>query len=250
MRVRKTYWHNQMEEKELLCCTLNMQFRRWRKINKWIDRILLSVLVFLLIFAGTGLIDSLMFLGEGIGGVRYRGFSELLAINPDTVAWLTMDGTHIDYPVVRSTDNFDYLDKSFEGRFYAGGTLFMDKNNSSPEDTYCIIHGHHMAAGVMFGDLSRYLDPDFFGSNSTGTLLTADYDYDILVFASGIFDAYDQNVYMPGNDIPLEYIKEHAINLRDGVDTDHILMLSTCYDDMTDRRTAVFCALVNKRKHR
>ena len=239
-----------MKEKELLCCRLNLQFRKWRKINTWIDRAILSVLVFLMIFAGTGLIDSFVFLGEGLGSVRYRGFSELLAVNPDTVAWLTLDGTHVDYPVVRSADNFDYLDKSFEGEFYAGGTLFMDKDNSGFEDPYCIIHGHHMAAGVMFGDLSRYLEEDFFRENSTGTLLTADYDYDILVFASGIFDAYDRYIYRPGDDLPLDYIKDNAEHLREGADTDHVLALSTCYDDMTDKRTVVFCALVNKRTHR
>ena len=85
-----------MSEKELLYGELNMQFRRWKRINTWIDRILLSVLLFLAAFAGSGLVGSLVFLEEGTGGVRYQGFSQLLEINLDTAAWLTMDGTHID----------------------------------------------------------------------------------------------------------------------------------------------------------
>ena len=33
-------------------------------------------------------------------------FEELLAINPDVCAWLTLDGTQIDYPILQSaTDN-------------------------------------------------------------------------------------------------------------------------------------------------
>lgn len=239
-----------MEDKDLLNGKLNQQFRKWRRINTWIDRIILSILIFLMIFVGSGLIDGLMFLEEGISSVKYRSFSELMTVNPDTIAWLTLDGTHIDHPIVRSADNFDYLDKNFEGKYYAGGTLFMDKSNRSFDDPYCIIHGHNMAAGAMFGDLSKYLDADFFESNSTGVLLTAEYDYDIIVFASGIFDAYDRIIYRPGESVPLSYIRDSTELLRAEIETDHILTLSTCFDDMTDRRTAVFCALVNKRKHR
>lgn len=239
-----------MSGKEALYSSLSVQFRRWRRINLWIDRSLLSILIFLIVFIGSGLIDSLVFLEAGMGNIRYHSFSQLMKINPDTVAWLTMDGTHIDHPVVRSVDNFDYLDRSFEGKFYAGGTLFMDKGNRDPEDPYCMIHGHHMAGGAMFGDLSKYLDEGFFDENRTGTLLTPEYDYDILVFASGIFNAYDMYIYKPGETVPLGYIKEKAVNVRDITEPNHVLALSTCLGEMTDDRTVVFCALTNKRKHR
>jgi len=238
-----------MNEREILSNELNTEFRKWRRINAWIDRVLLSILLFLIVFIGSGLIDGLVFLEEGIGSIKYHSFEELLDINPDTVAWLTMDGTHIDHPVVRSVDNFDYLDKGFDGKFYAGGTLFMDYGNKSPEDDFVIIHGHHMAAGAMFGDLDKYLDEGFFDENRTGTLLTPKYDYDINVFAVGIFDAYDSTIYAVGETIPLEYITEHATYQRD-CRPDHVLALSTCLDDMTDNRVVVFCSLENKRTHK
>lgn len=239
-----------MSSKEAIYGKLNIQFRKWRKINKWIDRILLSILLFLTVFVGSGLIDGFMFLEEGIGGIKYHSFAQLLEINPDTVAWLTLDGTHIDHPVVRSADNFNYLDKGFDGKFYAGGTLFMDKDNCSFEDKYCIIHGHHMAAGAMFGDLDRYLEPDFFERNMTGTLLTPEYDYDIRVFASGIFNAYDNNIYCAGDPFQAGYVSENAVNQRDFDPGTRILALSTCLGDMTDNRAVVFCELINRRLHR
>lgn len=240
----------QMDEKELQYDELKKRFRKWRMINKWIDRILLSVLIFLMIFAGSGLIDGLMLIGEGSGGVRYHSFSQLRKINPDIAGWLTMSGTRIDHPVVRSNDNFDYLDKGFDGRFYAGGTLFLDKDNSSFEDPYCIVHGHNMTGGAMFGDLDKYLDPAFFEKNSTGTLMTPEYDYDLKVLASGVFDAYDRCVFNAGGAVPSGYVAENAMNTRMDSEPEHILALSTCFDDMTDNRTVVFCALVNRRKHR
>ena len=239
-----------MSEKEALYRSLSIQFRKWRRINIWIDRILLSILLFLIVFVGSALIDGFIFLEEGIGSVKYHSFAQLMEVNPDTVAWLTMDGTHIDHPVVRSDDNFDYLDKSFDGKFYAGGTLFMDKGNQSLEDPYSIIHGHHMAAGAMFGDLERYLDPKFFEENSTGMLLTPEYDYDIRVFAAGIYDAYDRHVYSVGETVPFDYISENAVNVRNPDAPDHVLALSTCLDEMTDNRMVVFCELINRRLHR
>ena len=239
-----------MNDKDRSSDYINAEFRKWRNINKRIDRVILSALLILIVLTGSGLIDGLVFLEKGISSVRYHSFSQLMEINPDTVAWITMDGTHIDHPVVRSIDNFDYLDKGFDGKFYAGGTLFMDKDNKSPADPYCIIHGHHMAAGAMFGDLDKYLDEDFCSKNSTGKLLTQKYDYDIEVFAAGIFDAYDRNVYKTGGPAPLDYIKETSVVIRDPVSADNVLALSTCCDDMTDNRTVVFCTLTNKRKHR
>lgn len=240
-----------MSEKQKYSDELNGRFRKWRKINTWIDRVLLSILLFLTVFIGSGLIDGFIFLEEGICGIEYHSFEELRRINPDTAAWLVMDGTHIDHPVVMSTDNFDYLDKGFDGRFYAGGTLFRDYRNKSFEEPYVMIHGHHMAAGAMFGDLDRYLDEDFFAANRTGKLLTPAYDYDIDVFAVGVFNAYDVNIYNRlGKEFPLEYVRLNAAGFRVTVPHDHVLALSTCLDDMTDNRVVVFCDLKNRRIHR
>ena len=240
-----------MKERQILSEKLNAEFAKWRKINRCIDRVLLTILLFLIMFIGAGLVDDLVFLEEGINSVKYHSFEELLAINPDTAAWLTMDGTHIDHPVVRTDDNFEYLDKGFDGRFYAGGTLFMDEHNDCFEEPYCIIHGHHMAGGAMFGDLEKYIDKGFFEKNSTGKLLTPEYDYDITVAAAGIFDAYDASVYGITGEIPKDYIREKSMILRKTVlnETDHMLILSTCTDDMSDNRTVIFCRLSGKRKH-
>lgn len=237
-----------MSEKGETTAALNAELRKWRKINIWIDRVILSALIFLISFAGSGMINGMTLLKED--RVSYKGFSRLMYINPDVIAWIIMDGTHIDHPVVRSTNNLDYLDKGFDGEHYAGGTLFMDKDNTCLEDPYCVIYGHNMAGGAMFGDLSRYLESDFFEKNMTGCLLTPEYDYFVEVFAAGIFDAYDRNIYKTGRNVPLGYVKEHSTVVRDVGTPVHVLALSTCLDDMSDKRAVVFCSLTNKEKHR
>ena len=241
--------HRRMDEKEASYGKLNRSLRIWKRINDCIDSILLSVMLFLILFTGAELADGMLLLKAERGGTEFQDFTGLLRINPDTVGWLIIDGTRIDHPVVKSTDNFDYLDRDFEGGYSAGGTLFMDKGNLSAEDPYCIIHGHNMAAGAMFGDLDRFLDQDFFGQNRTGRLMTPSCDYDIRVFASGIFDAYDSAIYSAGDTVPLEHVTENAVNLRAVTSPGHILALSTCKDDVTDSRVVVFCELLEGRPH-
>ena len=51
-------------------------------------------------------------------------FSELLALNPDVCAWITIDNTNIDYPVVRGKDDFEYLSKDATGAYSASGSIF------------------------------------------------------------------------------------------------------------------------------
>ena len=245
------------EERRRLSDELNERFRRWREINRKIDRVLLTIILLAVLMAGCAMIDDIAFLRKGINIVTYHNFEELLAINPDTVAWLTVDDMHVDHPVVQGKDDYEYLNKAFTGEVYAGGTLFLDSNNSKDfSDTYNIIHGHHMDGGAMFGDLGKFFDKDFFDSHETGTLLTPTYDYDLKVIGVAGYNAYS-NVYAAGDVVPWDEIEGACTYTRAVVEADdsesgeavQILALSTCSGDMTDKRTMVFCQMINKRKH-
>ena len=241
-----------LEQKKNLSDLLNRDFVKWRAWYKRLDTGLLVILLCLIVFVGSAFLDNHLLTDRGIGGLEYHDFHELLAINPDTVAWLTLDGTHIDHPVVQGEDNFEYLDRAFTGDYYAGGTLFLDFRSSRDlSDKYSIIHGHHMAGGAMFGDLEKYLDRRFFTEHYNGTLLTPTYDYDLRIIAAGEFDAYDQAIYTVGNEIPFGKIKKKTCFRRtyEIDDAKQILALSTCSSDMTDNRIVVFCKMMNKRAH-
>ena len=86
-------------------------------------------------------------------------FDALLAVNPDTVAFLDIEEM-LSLPVVqRVGDNDYYLDHSFEGEAAKEGALFMDGlNRLVPEDDCLIVYGHNMKNRTMFGQLSAYLD--------------------------------------------------------------------------------------------
>ena len=92
-----------------------------------------------------------------------ESFSELLALNPETVGFLKI-GNIVSLPVVqRQNDNEYYLNHTFSGDQSNEGTLFLDGfNQLVPADDCLIIYGHNMNNGTMFGNLRSYLNKDFF----------------------------------------------------------------------------------------
>lgn len=94
---------------------------------------------------------------------RQIDFGALCAVNPDTVAWISIPGTSIDGPVVQAADNGTYLNRDFEGRQSAAGTLFLDCD-SDPDfmGRHSVIYGHHMKDGGMFAPLVKFREEEFF----------------------------------------------------------------------------------------
>lgn len=140
---------------------------------------------------------------------------ELEALNPDVRGWLTIDGTHIDYPLVQGEFDYEYLNKDVYGKYVLSGSIFMSTTNAKDfSDPYTLVYGHHLDNGSMFGDIDKYMDEDFFDKNTTGTLYTPDSTYRIDLFACISADAYDQMVYSQQSqvtdDLPgmVQYLKE------------------------------------------
>lgn len=86
-----------------------------------------------------------------------NAFADLLALNPDTVAFLRIDD-FLSLPVVqRANDNQYYLNHSFDNEESNAGTLFLDGSNLLvPEDKNLIVYGHNMRNGTMFRPLLQY----------------------------------------------------------------------------------------------
>lgn len=97
----------------------------------------------------------------------HADFDKLLELNQETVAWIEIPRTVIDYPVVLADDNKYYLERDFLGRKAKSGTIFMDYRNTGDfSERHTILYGHHMRDGSMFTGLMAYKDQDFFTKNS------------------------------------------------------------------------------------
>lgn len=178
---------------------------------------------------------------------------ELLAINPDTRAWISVDGTHIDYPLVQGRDDMEYVNKSVTGEFALAGSIFLSAyNDSSLSDPYLLTYGHHMENGGMYGDVMEFLKEDYFNKHQSGHLFFPDGSAKKLdVFAVIECDAYDRMIYQVdgrnfGTMKLLEYLNEKSTHIRDiGIkEGDQVIALSTCVSIETNGR-AVVMARVN-----
>ena len=208
-----------------------------------------ALLLLALLLALSSIFDMQSFARQGEGG-GYPGMAALSEKNPDTAAWLRMEGTGIDHPVLQGKDNFEYLDRAPSGEYYAGGSLFLDAGNARDfHDPYNMIHGHHMEGGAMFGDLGKYLEQDFFEEHSAGELLTPEGEYALTVLSAGIYDAYDPLIYSVKSE--REEVRERILGNGCGRELafrkeDRLLALSTCAGSLDDKRTVVFCRMRKK----
>lgn len=85
-------------------------------------------------------------------------FTNLLNTNSETVAWIKVNGTIIDYPVVQHNDNDYYLHHDFYGNATDLGWVFGDyRDNFSTFGYNTIIYAHNLINDTMFGSLSNVL---------------------------------------------------------------------------------------------
>ena len=166
-------------------------------------------------------------------------FEELRAINPDVCAWITLDGTKIDYPVLQGEDNLTYINKDVYGNFALAGSIFLDSNcDRSFQEKYSLLYGHHMAEHKMFGDLDLYEKQKF------------------EIFACIKTSANEDNIFIPqkwqkSTDGLLKYAEKSAKYIHQDTmkkigtskDFSQILAMSTCSSDYTDARTVILAVM-------
>ena len=126
---------------------------------------------------------------------------ELQKINPDVRGWLTVDDTHIDYPVVQGKTDMEYVNKDVYGEFSLSGSIFMDSRNSADfSDNYTLIYGHHMANGAMFGDITSFVEQKYFDAHKTGRLYFPDGKSHEILCGSGRVRRADLSARFLGRD--------------------------------------------------
>ena len=161
-------------------------------------------------------------------------FAELRAINPDVCAWVTLDDTGVDYPVVQGRDNLTYVNTDVYGKFSLAGTIFLDSRCASDfSDAYGLLYGHHMVSGQMFGDLENYQDAAFLREHTAGALL---------------LPASERRIFAPEEQRDtaalLDWAADTALCWREEARRpEQVLALTTCSSAFTDARTVVLAAI-------
>src|SRR5699024_5609125 len=164
------------------------------------------------------------------------GFAELLKQNDDVVGWISIDDTKIDYPILHSADNQEYLTEDFNNEESIGGSIFMDyRNDIDSPDRNTIVYGHRMKNGTMFQHLTKFLDKDFFDSHRTFDVETLNGTYEAEIFA--VYNTTTDFYYIQTDfedDADFEQLlaearKESMYEIDVDVNaSDQIITLSTC----------------------
>ena len=229
-----------------------------KKVVKTMDKVLdLIVMLFLLsflLYGGYSLWDSNQMYNRASSATyaAYRptreeemGFEQLQAINPDVFGWITVFGTHIDYPLLQGTDNRKYVYTNAKGEPARSGAIFLDfRNRQDFTDFNNIIYGHDMARDAMFGEIARFEEEYFFESRRFGMVFTGEKYYGIEFFAFLEVDANDFEIYNPTIVEPelkealIQRFADEGLQYRelDITTADRLVVLSTCTPTSTNGR--------------
>ena len=178
--------------------------------------------------------------------VKYNiGFKSLKEQNSDVVAYIKVNGTNIDYVVVRSKDNSYYLKHNFNKEYNIAGWIFSDYHNKFDEtDKNIVIFGHNTKDGSMFGTLKNVLDKSWQENKDNLKILLVtekdQYIYQVFSTYSIKLEDYYINTEFSNDDEFKKYIEE--VKSRSNYDyqievneKDKILTLSSCLYDSTRR---------------
>lgn len=161
----------------------------------------------------------------------------------DITGWIYIPNTKINYPVVKSKDNAEYLKTMPNGKSNPAGSIFNDfRNGEFGQDRNYIIYGHNMKNDSMFGSLSEYKKQSFYEQHPIIYYMAPEKEYKLQVFAGFVTNA-DSDCYITHHteETLAEYMKnaKQKSNFKTGVEYntgDNIVTLSTCSSDYKDAR--------------
>lgn len=190
-------------------------------------------------------------------------FNQLRQLNPEIVAWISVGGTNINYPVTQHTDNTFYLNHSVNRSRNSAGWVFIDyrnrglSSNAANYDRNTVIYAHNRHDGSMFGTLKRALGGKW-RSNPDNFLIKLSTPHTNSIWQ--IFSTYqtpDTNDYIQtdfaSNSDFTNFLKllqgrsnyDFHVNLTEN---DKILTLSTCAGPTSSDKIVVHAKLIRNQE--
>ena len=185
---------------------------------------------------------------------RMKMLKELQKENSDIVAWLQIEDSKINYPVLQGEDNSFYMTHDYKKEYSKDGSLFLDKDYDwDIPSSNLLIYGHNNRGSTeMFVDLMNYKEEDYYNNHKIIRFTTAEEDaeYEIIaVFLSRVYYKSEKNVFRYYYFINAEneqefndYVENSKKASLYNVDAtakygDQLLTLSTCSYHTEDRKT-------------
>ena len=168
-------------------------------------------------------------------------FNELKNINNETVGWIQVNGTNINYPYVQTSNNDYYLTHQFDKKGNGGGWVFMDyRNNPQEFNQNTILYAHGRENKTMFGTLKNSLTNGWLDDpNNFVIKLSTEYENTLWqvfsVYKIPTTNDYLQIEFNTGTDfLNFANMLKDRSQYNFGTDInedDKMLTLSTCFND-------------------
>ena len=172
-------------------------------------------------------------------------FNELLAKNSDTVGWIQVKGTNINYPIVQTTNNDYYLTHAFDKTTNDAGWVFMDYRNDAVNfNQNTIIYAHSRYNGTMFGSLKNILNSSWYTNKENHIIRLSTPSENTMWQVFSVYTIPKESYYITTSFSTDESYSEflNTIKGRSEVDFsgtvntgDKVLTLSTCKDNFGNR---------------
>ena len=172
-------------------------------------------------------------------------FNELLKKNPDTVGWIEVKGTNINYPIVQTTDNSYYLTHAFDKTNNEAGWVFMDyRNDPINFNQNTIIYAHSRLTGTMFGSLKNILNSSWYTNKDNYIIRLSTPTENTMWQVFSVYTIPKESYYITPSFNSSESYGEflNTMKSRSEVEfsaevntNDKILTLSTCKDNFGNR---------------
>ena len=168
-------------------------------------------------------------------------FNDLISRNQDTVAFIHMDNSNINYPVVQTNNNTYYLTHAFDKSKNGAGWVFMDyRNNINQLSDNTVIYGHGRLDKTVFGSLKNALTKSWQSQKDNYVIWLSTPKENLLFQIFSIYTIQSESYYITTN-FQTDEAKEKWLStmkernkapINTPVSTkDAILTLSTCQNN-------------------
>ena len=129
---------------------------------------------------------------------RFRNYKRIASQYSNTYAWVYVDYTKIDYPIMKAADNEYYLDKNYKGEYSKEGSIFADcvLSDVYSQNRNGVFYGHCMKNGLMFRTLKTFLESA--NKNTLAKTMNIEIYTDEGLYIYSVFSGYrdDGNIFI------------------------------------------------------
>lgn len=191
-------------------------------------------------------------------------FSSLRQSNDEIYAWIKIEDTNVDYPIVQSTsdDEFYLKHSAIDKKWLASGAIYTEGCNKTDfSDPITVIYGHNGYSDTMFTTLHYFEKQNFFdeheyfyiyapGRKLTYQVISAfKYDDRHIMNSYNFYDELQLEDFQQSITDPVSALKNVRTELDSQIDKNSkIVVLSTCITGQKSNRYLVCGVLVKDEK--